>query len=288
MDDTEIAMRFPQLAYLLNIPEVGDLVRQRANGQIDLAEYQGRVAKTNWWLTSSDNTRKWQILQSYDPRTAQESIREREAQIWDLVQSLGAGGQLGVPEVQKIAEESLRLGLQGPQLQDRIVSQIRYTKEIGSTPGSVATTINGLRKMASGYMVRPNEEVLFDFSRKIAAGELQAEDVDVYFREQAKGKFPNLADYIDRGITPENFFAQHKSEVAKMLEMSDDQVNFMDDPKWSQILDHTDEKGNRGPMTISETQRYVRGMDEWRSTRQGQQIAAEGASFLTKTFGKTA
>ena len=109
--------------------------------------------------------------------------------------------------------------------------------------------------------------------------------MDASMEARARGKWAHLSSQFDAGITPQEFFREHQATVAGLMEVPPQQINFMDDDRWKQVLSYDDGKGQIRPMTITETERFVKTRDEWGQTRQAQQAGAAMAEDLSKTFG---
>lgn len=290
----ELKKRYPTYAWAIDIPEIRNLLLQAkqtedAGTAWDPDELTSKIQQTNWWRSTEDSVKTWQELANTRPGEAEGQRREREAELWDLTRTTGV--TISPEAVRELAERSLRLGwsTQSPQLIDSLATMAHYNPGVGKEPTSMATQMAEIRTKASDYMVRISDEESFNFTRRIMAGELKAEDLDTYFREQAKSKFPTLIPYLDNGITPKQFFAPHRQEIASLLEISPDQVDLENDPMWSRVISTPSEDGKTlRPMTISETQRLARGDDRWKSTRQGQSTAAQAAEGILTMFGKVA
>jgi hypothetical protein len=284
MASYEDALRkYPDWAWAFNIPEVGDLLRKG----VDDPNYDPipEIMQTNWYRTTQASTRQWDALKSKDPESANAQLREEQARIWDMQVAMGLppDGKL----TQDIAEKSLRLGWQQSQLQDYLASQLQYSPGSKTAVGSVSTTMAQLKANASNYFITLSDDTAFNMAKSIIAGEHTAQDWTGIWQEQAKQQFPTIASYIDKGITPQAYFAPVQDRIASALEVNPDTINLTD-AKWSKVIDTTDEKGNRRPMTYSEVDQYIRSQDEWKRTRQGQQAAADMAQQLLTTFGKVA
>lgn len=281
--------RYPQYAWLINHAEVGPILERALdpNTPWSAEDLQGALVQTGWWRGTQASARQWQQLGETDPSTRDAQMRERQAQIWDAALSLGIPPNVEL--IQRLAEESLRLGWGEAQLSNALVVQLQYKPGMAGTTGSVQTDMARIKTMAEDeYMVPLSEQTAFEFARSIAAGEKKLDDLNVYFREQAKSKYATLVPFLDRGYTTKQFFDPYRETIAKTLEMNPAEVNFLDDPRWAKIIDNTDEAGNRGPMTQSELASYLRSQDEWAKTRQGQESIGGLGEFILGTFGKVA
>jgi hypothetical protein len=275
--------KYPDWAWAFNIPEVGDLLRKG----VDDPNYDPipEIMQTNWYRTTQASVRQWDALNAKDPESANAQLREEQARIWDM--ALGMGIDPNSIDFKDTATRSLRLGWQQSQLQDYLASQLKYSPSSKTAVGSISTTMAQLKANAANYFVTLSDDTAFNMAKSVIAGEHTAQDWTGVWQDQAKQQFPTIANYIDKGITPQAYFAPVQDRIASALEVNPDSINLMDS-KWSKVIDTVDDKGVRRPMTYSEVDQYVRSQDEWKSTRQGQQAAADMAQQLLTTFGKVA
>jgi hypothetical protein len=95
-----------------------------------------------------------------------------------------------------------------------------------------------------------------------------------------------LAPAIDSGVTLKEYFQPHRETIAKLMEVSAESVDFMNDPKWNKVVRYTppDQEGVR-EMNLGEVEKYVRQQDEWKATGNAKSMAAEAAASIGRIFG---
>lgn len=291
----ELKKRYPTYAYVIDaVPEIKGLLVQAkqmedAGTPWDEAELMAKMQATNWWRSTGNQVKLWQELKLNSPGEADTQRREREAELWDLTRRTGV--TISVEAVQALAEQSLSFGwnAQSPQLIDAIATMAHYNPGVGKETSTLGGQMAQLKARASDYYVPLTDEEAFNFSRRIMAGELDPETVDVHFQELARGRFnQDVVGAMERGITPKQFIAPRVQEAAGILEISAEEIDVMRDPKWSKIIDHVAEDGTRRAMTLSEVQRLAREDERFKATRQGQELGAQVAETLLTTFGKRA
>lgn len=283
----EALQRYPDWAWAFNIPEVGDKIRQALNDPgYASSRLQSEIMQTNWYKTTQASAREWEALVQRDPESANARRRQREADVYDAIIKAGMGPN---PQLaQELAQQALRLGWNDAQLNDAIVGRINYDAR-NRAVGSVGAAQDSIKKLAARYMIPISDETAFNYGKAIAAGEQTAEGFEVGFRDQAKGRFPTLAKYIDQGTTPADFFSPYQERIGQLLERPPSQINLLNDTRWNAVLDKVDEKtGERRPMTLNEVDVFARRQDEFRQTRNGQQAAADAADGILRMFGKVA
>lgn len=276
---TKVLTDYPMLAFLLNDPEIGPLLLQAVdpNQGFDAATLQMKIMQTNWWKTSSASVRQWETLVNTDPETAQ---RRRDAQRADL---LAQASQLGVNidsgKLAGLVEQSLQLGLAAGSGQMRELIAGATSMPIASVPS--------LRGIANGeYLVPASDGDLGWWAHEIAAGHQSEMTYRNWLTTMAIGRFPQIKTAIEQGITPGQYFAPYRQTIAQQLELgSADQVDLVNDPRWSKVMGVAQTDGTQRPMTLSEATVYARQQPEWSNTAVSRQQGADLTSQLLKEFG---
>lgn len=287
-EDQQLSQRWPSYSWALSIPELKAILTDP--NVTDPNELQSKIEGTSWWKQTQPAQRNWIARQNVDPAGANQDKQQKEADIWDRY--LGLGLNANQQQVQDLAVQALSMGWTDTQLNDAIVSHVQYTPDLLNQAGSIATNARALKQQAASYYVSLDDRTAADWSKKIAAGEATANDFMPTLQTWAKSKYafsPEIVSAIDSGVTTKDYFAPYQQEAAKLLETNADSIDLANDPKWSQVTSYADPKtGQRRVMTINEMQTFTRGMDQWKTTRQGQQAAADAAEGILKTFGKIA
>lgn len=272
--------KYPEFAWAFNIPEIGNLLKAGVDdpGRDIIPE----LIQTSWYKQTQASVRKWEALKTSDPASAEARLREEEARIWDMQLQMGVTPDSKA--TQEMAQKSLRMGWESSQLQDAVATQLHYAK--GVTPvGSISTTMQQLKQTAANYFIKLDDETAFNYAKSVLAGEHSAQDWQGIWADQAKQKLPTIAQYIDKGITPEQYFSPAKQRIAATLEINPQTVDF-NDTRWNKVINTTDDKGQTRPMTDNEIDVFARSQDEFKHTRQAQSQAADLAETLLQTFGK--
>lgn len=269
-------------AAYLDDPELGPLLKQAAREGWDSNRLTGAVTGTNWWKTHSATARQWDQLKSSDPATAGAQLESRKNDIATQASKLGIN--IDPSRLDQLAEMSLRSAWNTTQLTQAIAAESKYNPVQGGDLGALTTEV---KKAASNYFVPVSDESAFGYAQQIAAGTLTTDGVNQMFQIQAKGRFPTIADLIDKGITPGQFFEPYKQMISSELEISPDQIDLVKNPQYNPILDYADTgSANRRVMTMSEAQRYARSLPGWDSTSGAKKAAADLSSYLGNVFGK--
>jgi len=105
-------------------------------------------------------------------------------------------------------------------------------------------------------------------------------------RDRAKAQYYWLAPAIDSGVTLKEYFQPHRQTIAKLMEVSEDSVDFINNPKWNKVVRHVppDQEGVR-EMNLGEVERYVREQEEWKATGNAKQTANGAVAAIGRIFG---
>lgn len=132
--DQQVRALFGDLAGLLEHPELGPILRQAAQEGWDDTRLMGKLQQTNYWKTTPDTARKWQILTRLDPATADQQRREQYQVVIDMARAEGV--ELGDADINRIAEEALKNGWNASQTREQL-----YRIPYQQSPGGLATPV---------------------------------------------------------------------------------------------------------------------------------------------------
>lgn len=276
----------PGFATMLGHEEIGVLLRRAEAEKWTSDTLAEAVKQTSWYRRQSDQQRMWEALKVENPAEADRRRREREAIIWDQANQLGV--KVDPRLIRQLTEDSLAFGWSEAQTNDTLTGFITYDPKAPEGKGDTAVTISQLKDYARQYHVILTDQQAWQMAQRILRDETTIEAQIVTFKQQAKARYAygGLAELIDRGVTPEDYFANHKNLMARELELNPESIDFTD-PKWSAVLGKADAKGVMRPMTLTETVEELRSMDNrygWWDTAQAGQQAASVALDLREMF----
>jgi hypothetical protein len=283
--DAAVKERFPLHAYLLDAdPEVAAIMREAAAANPPWAPdlLESKLMNTAWFKKNSDTARDYHHLQATDPATFQRELWENE----DRVRRIG--GLLGYDEsvlddgyVAHFANKAMREGLSDQMLQTAMVMEI--TPLIGTTEKS--PILAQLREVSQAYGFLTDTTTQNYWLREIGAGRQTIEAFENTAKAWMKSIMPHLGNQIDQGLTWRQIQQPYKNLIERELELGPEQIDFMD-PKWRHIIDYVDPKdGVHRSMSLREATSYVRSMDEWWDTSNGQEESAELTEEILTSFG---
>lgn len=282
--EQEVREQYPEYAWLLNDPEVRDILLEAADPQrgLDDATFTSRIRNTKWYQTSTPAMRQWETLLSQDPAKAK---RQQEIRVQDLTRRAREMGiQMTRGDVEQMAERSLRYGWTNTEIMDAFAEQMA-----GDAPaGVVRTTMSDLRRLAGMYMVNASDSELVKWAQEITLGRRTLDEYTAGLQDLAKAKFngnSQLVSMIDQGMSPDAFFADHKSMIAGEWGLSPTQVDLRDE-RWQGVLQTKGDDGVIRPMSLEEARRYARSQDGWDKTERGRAAVSEAALGLLTMFGE--
>lgn len=279
----EASAQYGYAAAYLKDPELGPILTQAAKEGWTPAKLESEIAKTGWYRNYSASVRQFQMLAAKDPKTAQDQIAQRQADLSDQASKLGV--QIDDGRLKEMAYHSLAFGWSQTQVTDALNAELKYSPDQAQR-GQIGSGTAAVKALAAKYYLTISDETAFNYAKQITAGQLDMGGVEATFKSQAKGKFSTIAPQIDAGITPADFFDPYKQLIAKELDMTPDSIDLANDPRFQPILSMADGKTLR-PMTLSEATKWARTQPQWNTTKGATDQAAQFGEQLTKIFGAT-
>lgn len=286
-----VRQHMPQMAWAMDHPELGPILHKAAKGGWGPNKIMGAVYESNWYQNTADTARKVEALAGTDPATY-------DAAISRIVDTLNAELRLlGVTyngNLRQLAETALKMGWTDQQ--GTTTKELRRALAANSTDQTGAEqygTVDALQKRfqasAAQYLIPMSEEDTFNWAKMVATGQADESAFTSYVADIAKSRFPHLSNAIDQGITPEQYFAPYKQMVAQTLEIAPGEVDLLNNAKYAHMVDYADPKsGERRAMTLSEANRYLRHLPEFRKTKQARDQGAQMSEFILNKFGAIA
>lgn len=284
LSDEEALAQLGYAAWYLEHPELGPILREATRSGWSKERLQAAIQRTNWWQTTAESNRAWTDLLNTDPATAEQQLLERMTTIGNEAQRLGVN--LPDDRLWKIADESIRYGWNDEQLAAAMAAEAKYQPDQTSGRGELGTSVTDIKAMASSYMVSVSDEDAWNYAQRIVAGTLTMEGLSDTFKARSLARFPQLAEYINAGITPDDYFAEHRNTASQLLGMPVTNIDMMNDPEFSRALGFDPGDGTIRPMTVPEFTKMVRGTDRYGNSDRGQaEISTLGEGIL-RMFGK--
>jgi hypothetical protein len=282
----KIRQQYPAFAYLLDIPEIANLLGKASTEGWDITRLQSQLYATRWWKTHSQTARNWDTLVATDPA---EAVRQRAVRIDEIATEVRRlGVNLKQWDIVGIAEGSLRGGWDPTRITQKIASMARGHGLQGS--GEIRATMQDLRALGKSYAVNITNDTLANWAFAMATGRLTEDGVRANIVNIAKNRIdPHqqnevLRRSLDQGLTVRDVYQGAIQAVSGELEIDPSRVD-LSDHYWGQMLDFVDDKGVSRPMTQTEAVRWARNQSAWQQTGKAKESYASLANAMTAKWG---
>lgn len=263
----KIKDRYPSDAYLLDIPEIADVLATATELELSPEQVQSRLEATAWYRARTDKQRQAFALENSNPGETKERIAALKANITQLSTQLGKA--VDDQTAGALAWDAFRNGLDDRELRTKIAGYVQ--------PTSASAGMVGVRQLADQYMVSLDENSITDLTRKVFTGELDENGVRQFLGEMATSRFPSLGDWIKKGVVPATYFSPYKDLISKYTDTPAGQIDLVNDPTWQRIISNPTPDGPPRPMSIAEATSYVRSTKQYADSNTGK---AETAGFV--------
>jgi len=212
-----------------------------------------------------------------------------EAQM-DLLRAEADSLRMTISEarLETLATDSIVQGWDNNEIRRNLLAESQWDAGAAET-GAIGANMTSIRQLIDRYMLTYEDAIVEDWARKIYLGEESLDVLAEDFREAAKMNFPTLADKIDRGYDTRQLFSPYAQKIAGMLEVPSTAIDFVNDPKYTPIIDYVAGDGARRAMTLSETGEYIRTSELtrplWEQTDTAKTAAQSFADCIAKKFG---
>ncbi len=269
--------RFPAWSWALDHPELGPILAEAAENEFTVDTFDSQLRATDWFSSRSAAERAWDLDEA-DPANEAEIQRQIEAEAGDIRDIAGRlGAELSDDAISALARDALRRGLS----QDEITGQIVASTSSFSA-GSLTAAEDQISTLAGQYMVSIDEETRRSLAGKKVTGEMTDAGLLSYVKNVASSQFPHMAELIGQGISLKEYTAPHRNLVASMLGRT---VNDIDLTKEFRDVLSIGDNADVRPMTLSETEKYVRSQDAYWQGQQGQGELNSMVNGLSRALG---
>lgn len=282
--EEDLKTRFPDLWHLAQMfPELHNLMVTALNEEWEPARFDSELTQTWFWQSRSAEKRNWDIESQRDPGTANRRREQRKTTITARASAYGI--RLDPETLDSLVELSLGWGYSDQEITNAILAQGEGT-EIGF--GDITAQADDIVALGRDYLMAVSSYDAEQMAIKIERGELTVDGIRKRFSDQARAAFPQFAAQLSDGMSIADATSSIRSHVGNLLGMSADQIDFNED-RWTDLIDHVDESGNRRMMTRAEAGRWARGTQtEYRNTDEAHQLVAGVVSGVAKSMGRLA
>lgn len=267
------------------VPEIQKLVNLAEKGKWSDQEFERRFEASKWYKNHTEEERQFVVNMATNPAEMQQRINQKATDLRTQYRQLGV--PVGKARLEEIATASIKHGWTAQQERNALVGEFDYNPD--NTFGGVAgSTVDQFRQMSQAYVTPISNKTLEAWTENVLRGEATPDDFKSFLVDQAKSQWDDagLHAALDRGLTVDQYLNPYRETTANTLGVDPDSINWLD-PKWSQAVFHTDDKGKRGLMSLADWNRTLRtdsrfGYD---GTQEGVGQAANFTSKLASLMG---
>lgn len=276
-----IADNYPGMIGFFNSnPEIRAKLIEAAKWGWTPGKLQAEVQATTWYRSTSAAARDFSIMEQQDPAEARARVNAVAANIQNSARTMGIG--LSGSAIAGMAWTATRNGWTDAQTIDALLRNLDWNVVQG---GELTATVDDVKAIAGDYLVTVGDDTARNYAARIASGELTLEGVRSIMQRQAKGRFSWMADTIDQGVTPSDYFAPVQDVIARTLEVGTDSINLMD-PKWLGLIEVRDrETGKMRAATLNEAMLSARNQSAFVNTQGAEEMSAGLIQMTKEAFG---
>ena len=233
--------------------EIKKLILDAYTQKWDTNKFNVKLRDTEWWKTTADAARKFDIDEQLDPASTNQRVNEQSLKIQEM--AMAKGVRLNDVVTRQLAYDSLRMGWDNITLANSVGAEI--LKAGPSTQLSQGYIGNKIRGDALKYGIRLSDSTFTNWTEKILTGQSSDQMYNDYLLNQAKMLYPALSGGFDRGLEFGEMTDPYAQQASRLLEIPTGQIDFTD-PKWAAAFSQMDKDGNQRQMTYSEWDRYLK------------------------------
>lgn len=265
-------------------PELKQILLDATMNDWSDTKFRAELEKTNWWQTTTQSARQFDMEEATDPATVQTKIDNRAAELQQIARNQGV--TLSEQTASQIARDSLRGGWNYQTYSTAVTSEaVKSTAGLSQLrAGKIGQDI---RETAASYGISLSDTEINSYVNKFAVGEESNVSFEGKMREFAKVLYPSISNQIDAGSTFTDIVAPYRSKAAAILELNPDQIDFMDS-KYLAAITKTNDKGEQSMMNAREWEQELRTNREfgYEFTQQAQSNAYSVADQIANLFGR--
>jgi len=262
--------------------EIKSLVIEATLNKWTKEKFNAKLIETNWYKTTKDTARKFDIDEQLDPATTKDLIATQARRIQKA--ALDQGARLSTERAEDLARNSLRLGWDDLTLSNAIGAEI--FKSTPTTELSRGFIGQSARAKANQFGVRLSDPTILQWTERIMTGSESDQTFSDYLLNQAKILYPSLSEGFDRGLTFGQMTDPYAQQAARILEISPESIDFSD-PKWAKAFSSKDASGKPMSMSYGDWTDYLKTDPQfgWEYTDNAKNTALDLVGRVARLFG---
>jgi hypothetical protein len=266
-----------------------DIIKSTVESGVEYSneELKALLKNTTYFNSVSDKQYKFDTLRDGEQNALIETSKRA------IVDEFGDVG-LSETDLAEIAKTAARSGLTGTGLKQTVYQYAFRKGGMATAPTSPAMATRALegsdadaiRKSARAYGYQVSDaEVEAALTGGMYNGLAVSKDsILEKAQKAAKGKYFHLADQIDAGLSLDDIFGTYKKYAAALLEVDENEIDYLSDPKWSDAFGSKD----TGQLSLTDWTQKIKSDSKfgWQFTKQANDQATDIALTLARAFGK--
>lgn len=277
----------PDIAMLLNKPGVREVAEKIVWAEVTGFPWTSQqivaaLQATEYYRTTPQEVRAWDILYITDPKTAEAQTRDTRLQIENWLSRNGIG--LNEDQLRQVSNYATVFKWSETQIA-QYISDTFWQGNAWSGPAQ-----ERIKQMAAQYGVPISDETLMKWGGDFLKGAADEETFQAYLVEQAKSLYPGLSNAFDRGITLDQYVTPYREIAVQELGINGAEIDWRD-PKWNAAIHRVDPKtGQAAAMSLSDWTKELRtnGVYGFDKTLRAQEQASQLSRALLEQFGRAA
>ena len=273
-------------------PETGEEVNVlqyiKDTGKTNDEEVLGLISQTKWYQDTGPTARAFEREWSIAGKAGREELLDETSDIISR-EAKKIGLTLSEEDLYALSFNAKMMGMDDYEIRQEFVDnwELSFDSEAVQS-GNIAALRNKVNQAAGKYMLLIGDDALAAAAESLYLGEATLDGIEAGFRNQAIEQMPELGGLIKQGYTPEMYFSSYKTQAERLLERK---IDFMGDDRNMFINlmgGQSDDTYIQKPLTLTQANRYFRGLDEWKYTRNATQEARGMADQVGRMFGAVA
>lgn len=268
--------------FLKSQPELRGLFDSAVKDSWSPDKFQAKLRNTKWWKTNSDTMRKAAMEKSTDPATWNAKLSAAKVQIQQLAATIGAS--IPPSKIGKIAEQSLKTGLDEAGLRNILGEYVNFQKNGSTLNGEAGQYEANIRKFAYENGVSLDKQTIKNQAQLITRGMATEQDFQSQIVNQAASMYPGYTQQLQAGQTMMDIASPYIQTMAEDLDIPVTSIKLTD-PLIKRALNGVDQQGKPTGMDQVTFQNQLRSDPRWGKTQSAQDRVMTVGMRVLKDMG---
>lgn len=281
LSEAELASRYGfAMAVLNSNPELAGLFRRAVAETWTPERFQTEVRATQWYQTTSEPARNYEILKGADPKTFQNKLNLIRTRMMMMASELGAIVPEG--EIENLSNWFFRYSYDDNQMRQTLSKYVQFTD--GRMLGQAGQWEQELRDYSAAMGVRLSDQAIQAQVQNAVGGKQTFSDAKTWVQKLASSAMPHLAERFAAGDTLETIADPYRQSMSQLLEVNPAQVDVFD-PTIRNALASKDKDGKPVLQTLYDFENTIRKDPRWMKTKNAQDAAMTVTKRVLSDFG---